>query len=118
VHCISDFASASDAATWCGLRDVLHSRVSTNSCAGYRVAIETVGDASVWYFYDDDGGLVGATRRDDNFRHVCLAGAQNFRVPDDCASSTNQHCCGFDFSLDFSRDYACPDAGDSGGGRD
>lgn len=105
IHCEKSFAAAADASTWCGAREVTHARVSTNDCAGLRVLVATQNDASVWYYYDQDGGLVGAGTRGDDFKPRCLAG--NFRLPEDCASSTNKNCCRFDFS----KDLACTDSG-------
>lgn len=111
VHCVQSFAAASDAGTWCAARDVSHARVSINTCAGYRVVVATVDTSTVWYYYDQDGGLAGAARRGDDFRPECLAGLKTFRLPDDCASSTSPHCCRYDFS----KDLACgPDGGNVG----
>lgn len=108
VICIPTWAQASDASTWCNARNVDHARTSINLCAGYRVTIATIGTSTIWYYYDQDGGLAGAARRSEDFRPECLAGQKTFRLPEDCASSTSSHCCRYDFS----KDLACmPDGG-------
>jgi hypothetical protein len=101
VHCVQSFGAASDAGTWCSAKDVTHARTSINLCAGYRVVVASVGASTVWYYYDQDGGLVGAARRGDDFKPECLAGEKTFRLPEDCASSDSPHCCRYDFGVDL-----------------
>ncbi len=114
THCVQTWTEAADASTWCSARDVTNARAALQTCIGYHVVVATVGTTNpattVWYFYDTDGGLIGAARRDDNFTIHCLAGRATFRSPDDCASSESPHCC----RLDFGPELACKqDAGAS-----
>jgi hypothetical protein len=111
AHCVPTWTEAADAASWCYARDVTNARTALQTCIGYRVAVVTVGTtnpaSTVWYFYDADGGLIGASRRDDSFTIQCLAGRSTFRSPDDCASSESPHCC----RLDFGPELKCKDGG-------
>lgn len=107
THCVQTWTEAADASTWCTARGVTNARTALQTCIGYHVAVATVGTTdpptTVWYFYDADGGLIGASRRDENFKIECLAGRSTFRSPDDCASSESPHCC----RLDFGPELAC-----------
>lgn len=111
MHCVRTWAEAADAATWCSASDVTNARAAVQSCLGNQVVVATASSATVWYYYGADGGLVGATRRNDRFQQECLAGAPSFRMPLDCASSDNPHCCRFDFG----KEMACKNGPQDGG---
>lgn len=111
AHCVGSWTEAADAATWCAAREVTNARTAIQTCIGYHVAVATVGTTNppttLWYYFDADGGLLGISRRSDDFVMQCVAGRATFRSPDDCASSESPHCC----RLDFGADMACkPDA--------
>lgn len=110
VHCVQTWAEAADAASYCKGGPVINARTAIQTCLGYHVLVATVGTtnppSTVWYYYDNDGGLIGTTTRDDQFVQHCVAGRQTFRAPDDCASSQSPQCC----RLDFGPELVCKDA--------
>ena len=109
VRCVPSWSQAADASTWCGAPNVDNARATIGTCLGNRVVVATVSGTTVWYYYEPDGGLVGATRRNDQFQQECLGGRPSFRMPLDCASSDNPHCCRFDFG----KEMACHTAADA-----
>lgn len=111
MHCVPSWNEAADAATWCHAHDVSNARAAVTACLGNRVVVATVGGATAWYFYDSDGGLVGATRRNAEFQQECLAGRPSFQMPLDCAASDNPHCCRFDFGKEMACVGPAQDAG-------
>jgi hypothetical protein len=110
VHCVPSWSQAADASTWCNAADISNARAAVGPCLGNRVVVATANGTTVWYYYEPDGGLVGATRRNEQFQQECLAGRPSFRMPLDCASSDNPHCCRFDFGKEMAC-HAPPDSG-------
>jgi hypothetical protein len=107
LTCVETWSAATDAATWCGQTGVSSAYAAITTCLGYRVVVVTKTGQGTWYYYDQDGGLVGIGQRGEDFVHQCVGGTSGFRIPDDCASSRSPSCCRFDFGPNL----ACKDAG-------
>jgi hypothetical protein len=107
LTCVETWSAATDAATWCGKPGVSSAYAAISTCLGYRVVVVTKNGESTWYYYDQDGGLVGIGQRNEDFQHLCVGGRAGFRIPDDCAASRSPSCCRFDFG----KNLGCVDAG-------